>query len=137
MHENCKNVKLIIKMGFEGLLRKYKISKITDNHLSKIELEICEHLDKSLTNLTMKHLTARMLNGVILLFNSNNITIFEYHIKESQIYVRYSPCWEVLENYMCYEDIKVVMKDWIYDLYGFDIKSIDKINYTYNAPDFL
>lgn len=99
----------------EGLLRKYKISKISDNvKLSKQELKICRFLDKTLIGMSIR-------NNVF--FNKDDVYIFQFindsiYYKNSVIYLSKINCYDVLNNIgLRYNDIIIVVSSWIEDLY--------------------
>ncbi len=69
---------LEFKNSANGLLRKYKLSKISDIIvLSDIELELSSYLNKTFLNLK---LIENVENSTVGYFDSNNILIIEKHI---------------------------------------------------------
>lgn len=109
-------------MIMEGLLRKYKISKISDNvSLTEKELKICEHLDNLIGLDILKK------RGVLVFIYSGDNIIMEYNIKYCSLYVTYDLFWEFLESdlKMSYNDVRVVIKNWVEEIYKLKLNNID------------
>lgn len=96
----------------EGLLRKYKISKISDTiKMTPKELKICHLLDK-----------------LVCFKNNDGLSILEY--KKDNLYVNWK-YWNVLENYGLDKlDIQTVIHSWTEDIYSFGInkQNIHRMN---------
>ena len=107
-------------MGFEGLLRKYKISKISDNCLSDKELKICEHLN-TLLGLVEYRLSDK--NSIFFINPDSNKCVMEY-TELKNLYVEYS-FWNILTDLEIEEsDIRSLINSWV-DCYDLDIKYIN------------
>lgn len=105
-----------------GLLRKYKISKISDTIcLSEKELKICQILNK-LINLTIYKLPNK---GSTFFIDNDGKCVMEYTILNN-LYINYVFCWEHLEELNIeYSDIQYLIQIWVEDGYKLNIKTVN------------
>ena len=107
-------------MNNEGLLRRYKISKLdfTDNNLTKEEIEICYLLDNIYLNLVNK-------NGTQLAdyyFNQNDKLIFKIFLESGTCFINsFNVNYTVVQKVTKGAFLKL-SKDWISDIYEIDVK---------------
>ena len=109
----------------EGLLRKYKISKISDNvKLTERELAIIEFFDNRLSGLNIS-----LFNKNTKLFSTqlNKRVIFEYSTCTKVLYVRSHLTYDIETimkiNFFDYS-VRLLIKEWVESLYCLDIKYI-------------
>lgn len=106
---------------YEGLLRKYKISKITGIKLSEKEYVICKNLDNTLKDLvTFNNDTYQAVNAKFVNCSGDNILTYLNVNDINFLYV--DPlCYCCLYLYLDDYDKKVVIKSWVEDLYDLKI----------------
>ncbi len=109
----------------EGLLRKYKISKISDNvKLTEQELKICTFLDSCLIGLVKE-------DDGYCYCNVNGHAIFEF-TKFNYLYVSSVHCWTFLEQLgLQYSDIQILTQSWVEDLYKLKVNTTEKSPYMF------
>lgn len=111
----------------EALLRKYKISKISDNSLTSTESYICEVLDKNLLNIEIKY------DKHTLFFIENENILMEYR-KSYKILFIYKILLDKLLHPKFLHSIKVnniIIKSlimiWVSDIYDIEINIITRL----------
>lgn len=89
-----------------NLVRKIKISKITNIELSDEEKRIINYIEYRLINLSQRH-----ENNIIYFVDFNGIHLFDYNILDESFHVRHSNIWLTISNRFSikYEYIKPLM----------------------------
>lgn len=121
-------------MCIKGLLRKYKISKISDNvKLSESELTICNYLYVQFLNLNTK----TTYKYSIRYFNDKDETSFSYDCDTKTLNISYKIHRHLIEYGLTSDDIKIIIIDWIIDIYGLEINIFNILFFEANPTPIL
>ncbi len=116
-----------------NLVRKYKISKLTNKPLKGIEHEIIEFVHSWLKDLIPFKWKKYPLD--IYYMNSAGLCVLElcdleYYKKNNEVRVRWVDFWEVLSDKynLDYEDIQILLKFMVEESFKQEVRTLEYLN---------